>query len=199
MGFWLLLRKRNRTDGLRAGWPAVRAVVRLSTFCSQSRSRKLYFNFAHKHRYAELMCLSGFTNFTHIIGRPTPINQLWFLATIRFRSRSWKAMGGDMIWKNQLNQIQKGRLSAIMNFNMPDIGQTVSDSIARLLKWYKMLGFRWGYVLNNFNSIIFKMADYWSWLTLIYFISGQQCQIADHYYKTKCAILWRKMTWKKFN
>ena len=38
--------------------------------------------------------------------------------------------GGDTIWlaKIQLDHIQNGQLSAIINFNMPDMWQTMPDS-----------------------------------------------------------------------
>ena len=36
-------------------------------------------------------------------------------------------LGGEMLQKIQLDEIQNGRLSATIIFNMPDIWQTVPD------------------------------------------------------------------------
>ena len=78
--------------------------------------------------------------------------------------------------KFQLNETQNGQLSAKIICNMPDIGQTITDSYTKPL--YQNVWFQVEISSENFNSIKFKMAEYWPWLTLVCVISDKPCQIA---------------------
>ena len=101
------------------------------------------------------------------------ISDIWRAMPDHYYEAKCAVSGWDMAWKIcNSDQIQNGRLSAIINCNMPDIWKP-----NRLLLWNKMCGFREGYALTtrlvfiadgsceiyavtNLSSIKFKMAHY---------------------------------------
>ena len=78
--------------------------------------------------------------------------------------------------KFQLDQIQNGRLSAIIHLDRPDIAdimKTAQDSYTITMK--QIVGFQERCILKNFNLIKFKMAAYRPLFTSTGLILGETC------------------------
>ena len=67
--------------------------------------------------------------------------------------------------KNQLDQIQDGRLSAIIHLDRPDIGKTVKQNVRFQERMH----------LEKMNSIKFKLASYRPLFTLTWSLFGKPC------------------------
>ena len=103
------------------------------------------------------------------------------LSAFRFRGRSRKPIGGFFLycirtslrgcgcafWGRPIltSTYLNGRPSVTINFNMPDIWQTVADSWSITIN--QNVHFEVGICPEKFNLIKFKMADYRPLLTLI--------------------------------
>ena len=82
----------------------------------------------------------------------------WYLIARPLLLKNVRLQGGICPEKFPIHQIQNGRLIAIINFNMPNIWQTVPNSYTITVE--RNVFFQVRICPEKFQLIKFKMADY---------------------------------------